>query len=124
MLKRLGMWNRLALALTVLAVLLAPPIAGVSVQNQLSQARETWLTDCRRLNEGTGKHDLKGYLEREERCWDDFTKPYDGPSWDFYWEVAYGTLAICAVLYLLIWLTVATVKWIWRGRSVTRGNRT
>lgn len=117
MLKRLGMWNRLALVLSVLAVAIVPVTIYQSYVSQAYVNREHWYQDCRRINAGTGAGDLKAWLQRDEKCTDILTKPIIKPSSGFYWEQVFLTAFACVIVYGLIWIVVATGKWIWRGRD-------
>lgn len=115
MLNRLGMWNRLALVVTVLAVFFAPIAILLNIQHDLYELRAVWYEHCKAV--WNGRELEAGYAQAHARCLDDFLKPSTGAPWGDYWELALGTLIVCAAIYGLIWIVVATIKWIWRGRE-------
>jgi hypothetical protein len=118
--KRLGMWNRLAIVAAVLTLAIAP-LWVISDQNRANfEAREAGLRLCRKLNAGTGKDDFEAWMERDQGCFDEFTRPLPKLGWDFYLDALMWTAVICAVTYILIWLTISTAKWVWRGRQASK----
>ncbi len=116
--KRLGMWNRLALVLTVLATVIVPAVVYEDYLSESYKNREVYYQMCRRTNAGTANGDMTAWLKRDAACMDELTKPVTPPSANFYWELTYSTILGCVAVYLIIWAAVATAKWVWRGRQV------
>lgn len=117
--KRLGMWNRLALVIVTFATFAAPVAIALNIQNDIYESKRVWLDQCYAIWDGRELED--GYSAGRMECLDDYLKPSETSVWSDYWELALATLIVCAVLYALIWIVVATAKWIWRGREA--GNR-
>lgn len=111
---KLGFWNRLAFVITVLATVLSPIIGTVMVRYDYYELSKTFYDYCRK-----SLPDIASplYDAQSKQCWDEYVKPYDGPGWDFIWSVGWGALAICAIVYVLIWAITATCRWVWAGRK-------
>lgn len=118
--KQLGMWNRLAIVLVFAALTIVPLAAVLNYRSDLAEMQQVHYKLCRQVNSGTGKNDLQGYLDRDQRCLDDLVKPIPWPTSDLYWGTLIATAIFCVVFYLSIWAIVATTKWVWRGRQVNK----
>lgn len=113
---RLGFWNRLAIVATGLAMLIAPIWYIMAVNKQIDDGREQNYHLC--MAGADILKDANKYEDTFQRCWD-MRFPKDDtirPGWPAWREGVVSTLIVCAILYTLIWVIVATIKWIWRGR--------
>lgn len=115
MIKRLGMWNRLALVLTVLAALIVPAAIAIDISNGLRESQQAWYDLCMSYLKGKELED--SYLDEADKCRDDLLKPIDINAWDGYWTNALWTVVGCAIIYGLLWAVIATIRWIWAGRK-------
>lgn len=105
---KLGFWNRLALVASVLTTLGVPTYWVIDAANSSAEASELGFASCM-------KFDNADYTECRD-LWD-----YSTPApWGEWPEAALAVAVACAAGYALIWITVRTAKWIWRGRSVDR----
>lgn len=121
---RLGFWNRLAVVATVLALLVVPVAIMVDIDRGIAETRQAYYEIC--VKEAASERDkatdlgrFRRHLEAERACWDS-RFPADDPyrqGWSHWREYALGTLMGAAILYALLWLVVATAKWVWAGRT-------
>lgn len=115
MIKRLGMWNRLALVLTVLAALIVPAAIAIDISNGLRESQQAWYDLCMSYLKGKELED--SYLDEADKCRDDLLKPIDINAWDDYWTNALWTVVGCAIIYGFLWTVIATILWILAGRK-------
>lgn len=115
MIKRLGMWNRLALVLTVLAALIVPAVIAIDISNSLYESQQAWYDLC--MSYLKGKELEASYLAESDKCRADLLKPLGTSVWDDYWINAFWTVVACAIIYAFVWAVVATIRWIWAGRK-------
>ena len=116
---KLGLWNRLAIVAILLALLIAPVAIQMNIARESNLRRDTLYDICIKYAD---KAPLPKLMEEHAKCIDDrfpTPDPYTPWTWKNWREFAGGTLAFCAIFYVLIWVIVATVKWVWRGRSRT-----
>lgn len=115
---RLGFWNRLAIVVAVLALIFAPLAYMVEINNQIADGREATGNLCRASAEMLDTVEKRSAAN--EACWKaQFPTPDPlRAGWGQWREGFITTLQVCAILYALIWLVVATAKWVWRGRRV------
>lgn len=119
MLKRLGLWNRAAL---VAGVVFSFAVPTWSVYQDVERARK--LTDvgyqaCMK-NEHYVSMDGKSQFDHCWDFWHDLVKPAY-PSWDDWWIMVFGAAIAAFLIYGLVWIVIATGKWIWRGREAGKG---
>lgn len=117
---RLGFWNRLAIALTALALVVIPAWVWIDTVHSAQTAEAQYLESCR-ANAMThllpnGLADWDKIRASDKQCWEDFAKQ-KGPSPRLWGEAVGLTALLCAIIYSLIWIVVAVIKWVWRGRS-------
>lgn len=117
---KLGLWNRLAIVATVLALLIAPPAVMIDIAEDLNSSRDAWYNLCIRATEGL---DLEAHSKATQKCIDERypdNDPYSPFTWENWRQFAFATLVFCGVFYLMIWGISATVRWVWRGREVKK----
>ena len=122
---QLGFWNRLAVVGTVLALLITPLAIMVDTNAEVNDIREIGYDSCMKLASDTFATQaitMPELLQSQKKCWD-FRFPDPDPAhqgWDEWREYAVGTAQFCAIVYALIWSIVATVKWVLRGRELSK----
>lgn len=122
---RLGLWNRLAIAATVLALLIAPVWIMFSIETTNTRLdREVFdlcskAADQRYHSAPDPNAALAALSEDHARCSDhlQIMTGSDVFHWPFWRELAGGTLIACAIIYALIWLAVSVGKWVIRGKN-------
>lgn len=115
---KLGFWNRLAIAVTVLAVVVAPLAFMVVNFNELKDTAGSAYQLCTSLaDEGSG--DAAAAAEKcDNQMFADLRMAqHESYSWPLWLLLVGITLALCGIVYGLIWGTSATARWIWRGRK-------
>lgn len=112
--KRLGMWNRLAVVAIVLTTLIAPTWIILAERGKIVETNSAGYAKCM---EAAFKPDSDGTLGPKScsEIWFPDDRWY--PGWLEWWQTLGVILALCVITYLLAWAAVATVKWIWRGRQ-------
>lgn len=118
MLRRLGMWNRLAIVAAPLGSLIGSAWIVLSENSEMSAARQKGYERCL---ESAFSPKSDGSLSAVE-CWDIWfeNNPAYYQGWEEWITLAGFLFALCGVAYLIIWATVATAKWVWRGRQVNQ----
>lgn len=117
------MWNRLAVVLTGLALLVAPLAFILHAISRTNAYRQTLYEGCLRDSEELiSTRQYEQYQKATRECWSARFPTHDpSPSWwGQWWDAVFATAIVCAVLYALIFVIVQTVKWVWRGRSVNK----
>lgn len=105
---KLGFWNRLALVVGVLALFIIPTWDVVNSNSEMAEHRISGHATC------LGFADSSAAIKH---CDETFLTDLGDKGWG-YWKIAFvNTAGGLAILYLLIWVIVATAKWIWRGRD-------
>lgn len=110
---RLGLWNRLAVVATVLALIILPAWFILSANVDFAERHEQGYQECLRSAMRSTDGTLTGSACRE--IWPAVV-PYSY-GWAQWGEMVIATFVMCVALYGLIWLTVWTIKWVWRGRD-------
>lgn len=70
--------------------------------------------------------DPAAYSKASQACFDQrFNNEFRWRAgWPYWREATLGVGMMCIVLYLFAYATVATVRWVWRGRSVKKNTET
>lgn len=109
------MWNRFAIAVTALALIVLPAWLILSANIEFAEAHEQGFQQCAERaaqpNDGTLTFDAC------REIW-----PIGGQSsygWAEWGQALVATLIACLALYGLIWLLAWTARWVWRGRQTT-----
>lgn len=103
------MWTRLGLVLSAFTALIAP-LAGVfDAAQQSDKLSQTMLGLCQ--NAAERANDAKGMA----RCYE-FTR-FDIDGWAVWWSYLQITLVGIAIAWALIFIIVATIRWILAGRK-------
>lgn len=122
---KLGLWNRLAIVLTGLALLVGPLAIQMHEKSYTTEIEFNNYSRCykaasskmeRDLDEGrpvTFQADVDVCGENLERR----LKVVDPYTWERWFAYAGAILGIAALIYVLIWLAVITARWVWRGRT-------
>lgn len=119
MAKRLGMWNRLAIVAILLFSFGAPSWYIISENMATAASLETGYELCVKAAYAPESDGSLSAVKCGE-LWDG--NDYMYKSWDE-WGALVGVAFVFSVLvYGLIRAAVATIKWIWRGRSVGTGS--
>lgn len=115
MLQRLGFWNRLALVAGI-CFSLALPTWVVYDDNQKNRRLIDMAFQACMKNENFVPTDGKGQFQY---CWDFWhvTMKPSGPTFDDWGIMATGSAIAALAMYGLLWIVIATGKWIWRGRE-------
>ena len=124
---KLGLWNRLALVVSVIALLVAPLYAAFSKASAYEQMREARYQLClARAKADYGNRPYSADLfEAETKCRDERFDPNGTYKWSWgAWQAwLLITASACALLWLLLAGVVWSVKWVWRGRLVNRAHK-
>ena len=112
--KRLGMWNRLAIVAIILASLIAPSWIVLAERAEILDRNSTGYEACMK-----GAFDPKGNgTLSPEFCSQNWFGDHQWyPGWTEWWQLVGAVFALCIFAYLLLWAAVATSKWVWRGRQ-------
>lgn len=118
----MGFWNRLAIVGTVLAVLIAPLTLMVLLFKDIGSGVGASFKNCMENADDARVHQGP---DPTELCFEQMSAGYTRAddaaySWGTWFEFATGTLVICAILYALIWAGAAAVRWVLKGREVTK----
>ena len=121
---RLGLWNRLAVVATALAVLIAPLWISFDIASDVSAARHQSYNNCmtiaqQRMELNLERGEPATYTTDMDQCNKEFLVPGYALNWKDWSEFLGGTLIVCAFIYALLWAFVATAKWVWRSRKFT-----
>lgn len=113
--KRLGMWNRLAVVAIALTTLIAPSWFIFSERSKMMKVADDGYSRCLKIafdprSDGTLTPEVCS------QTWFPDDKWY--PGWTEWWQTAGVVLLLCVFIYLLLWGAISTVKWVWRGRQV------
>lgn len=120
--KRLGMWNRLAIVAAILFSLIYPTWDFLKKSEAANRLQTLGHEACMK-NENYVPVDGKTQFDH---CWDFWhvsMAPVQ-PNWNDWWPLAGISLFLSLIVYLLIRLAVAIAKWIWRGRSAGQSSGT
>lgn len=116
---KLGLWNRLAIVASVMALIVLP-LWAVSDANRL--ASDIAGFGYRICVEQVERRPAADVYAGDEACMKQFEKDFAKlrAGWQVYREALFFTAVACAVAYGLLWLVFAIGKWIWRGRETTK----
>ena len=123
---RLGFWNRLAIVATGLGLLIAPVTIQTIIANDLHKSRMAFYGLCyeaatKRLEEAIEANAKDTFAADVARCDADLTNDKHSPfTWRQWFELAQGTLAFAAILYVLFGIVGIIGRWVWRGRDVKK----
>lgn len=117
---KIGLWNRLAIVATGLALLIAPLWMMVDQLSGFRDYKKIEYDFCMSdAEEFLANGEAEAYIETQRKCshqrfiFDDPLKP----GWRE-WSVGLAATAmVCGIFYILIWLAAWITKWIWRGRK-------
>lgn len=114
--RRLGMWNRLAIVAATLFSLIFPTVNWFQQAEAIGKLQSTGYAACTR---NTAYVPIDG-KSQFAYCGDLWFKDMSAmrPGWGDWWPEVVMCLVASAIVYLLIWTAVSTIKWIWRGRAV------
>lgn len=112
--KRLGMWNRLAVVLIALTSIVAPTWLIIDQRAHIIETNSNGYKICMK-DAALATADGGTSAASCSRAW--FRDDQWYPGWTEWWQTAGGVLLLCVIGYALIWLAVALAKWIWRGRQ-------
>lgn len=114
--KRLGMWNRLAVVAAATASLSYPTYWYAQETAKASRLEQAGYNACM-ANKHYRPYEGKTQFEH---CWGFWREEFKsfGPTFDDWGALVGVTAILSAIAYLLIWGAVAIVRWIWRGRQI------
>lgn len=111
---RIGMWNRLAITVSVLALIVVPVWLVISANLDFIDAYDAGYQQC--VERAAQPNDGTLTFDACREIW-----PIGGESsygWSEWGQALLATFIACILIYGLIWVFVQTVKWIWRGRQI------
>jgi hypothetical protein len=117
---RLGFWNRLAVVGFVLTLLFSPIYFGIDAAQERDHLRSIMYDAC--MKDAKESYPDPAYMKRfavERECLEKrypIPDPYPVWTWANWWTVIQGSALGYGIIYALIWIIVATCKWVWRGR--------
>lgn len=115
---KLGIWNRFAIAVSGLALLVGPPAFMFDAAQGVHTAHETRYKLCLSFADGLDRP-VEQYDTRD-KCNDDYisASPADG-IWtlETWLEALGGIAALCALSYMILFALSWVARWVWRGRS-------
>lgn len=103
-----------------LALLLGPAIYWLQIARVQADTRDGLYELCiSGLDELSQRGLYEAHSQRLSECLD---QRYPDPDpyalgWAEWFEGVQITAVICVAVYLLLWVCVATAKWVWRGRE-------
>lgn len=118
MLKRLGMWNRLAVVAAMLVSFGGSSWMVLSDNLKTTRARDGGYQLCVKTAFAPNADGSLSAAECGKIWYTENPAYYQG--WQEWWVGVGALLVLCAVAYLLMWASVAIAKWIWRGRTVSQ----
>jgi len=119
MLKRLGLWNRLALVAGIVFAFAVPTWSVYDDAKKSARLTDMGYQACMK-NQNYVSTDGKSQFTYCWDFWHSLVKPAR-PSWDDWWIMVFGSAIGALIIYGLIWIVIATGKWIWRGREAGKG---
>ncbi|MEX3930856.1 hypothetical protein AB4Y32_03385 [Paraburkholderia phymatum] len=120
--KKLGVWNRLAIVFTVLITLGVSAYFGIRDDQRIGKMGGDGWNSCRTASIQRGHNygsfwndpDFKKCVAENE----EFVESQELIILTKYTpNRMLATLAVCGLVYLLIWLSVSVIKWVLRGRQ-------
>lgn len=115
MLNRLGMWNRLALVAGTLFSVGSPTWIVWHDHQKAAKLSRTGFDACMANQNFVATNDRS----QSAYCWDFWYvkfKPLT-PNLDDWGIMVTGCAVAALILYGIVWGTIATAKWVWRGRE-------
>lgn len=107
---RLGFWNRLAIVLIAAGALITATRTWYVLASERVEVREEGYSAC--IAAVTG---AEGGVTRTY-CRETWISDFWLPGWEFWLGNVGLYLLIGAAVYLVIWIAVAVIRWVWRGR--------
>lgn len=108
---KLGFWNRLAIVLGIGGPLILGTIGFyLNYSERVEIAQEGYLGCLRSAAEGDG-------TLNQDFCWEIWQENFYLPGWGEWAGLVGFSLALAAMLYLVIRLFVFLAQWVWRGKS-------
>ena len=116
---KLGLWNRLAIAATGLALIVGPIWIWLDMTTDATEASTARYQLCLDLSEAAVERtgDFEAYTDELRACGEMLVSEDYGPGWNEYGWAVLGVFVACLVFYLLIWALASLAKWVWRGRE-------
>lgn len=116
---RLGLWNRLAIAATGLALIVGPIWIWLDMATVASEGETTRYQLCIDLAEVAAERteDWQAYSNDLRECSDAMMSENYGPGWSEWGWAVLGVFVACVIFYFLIWAFASLAKWVWRGRE-------
>ena len=114
-----GFWNRLALVVSLLAMLVAPTIYVLRTNSEIQKARAVNYEICMDIAEDLkSERSLEDYQKFADNCRETrYPKvDYVTPGWDEWLSSMGLTALICSFIYSFILGVLAVSRWVWRGR--------
>lgn len=115
---RLGFWNRLAVVAAAISLIAAPTYITFDMGRSQRETIDLLYKSC--IQSAVNRKVVAEALQAQKVCDDFLSKSYDSSpvSWSVWRELAFGTAAVIACIYLIILTFVIICKWVWRGREI------
>jgi hypothetical protein len=115
--RKLGMWQRLGIVLTVLWAALVPTWYVIDQGNSAARARDAWreycVADARKLP-------ATEFITAYDKCWSEWRREMEGDHVWSAWPQAFEASIVAAVVFWLLFAAAFfVVKWILAGRLTT-----
>lgn len=122
---KIGFWNRLAIVLIGLAVLVAPVAMQYRLAAEQTEVQQNLFGLCfdaatKKMERAIQRQEPETFEADVEACrksWERAAETYRPFSWPVWFDLAGATLAFSIALYLLIWVGSLIGKWVLRGRD-------
>jgi len=110
---RIGFWNRLYLAIALVALIVAPIAWMFHIGAEESEASRSWIRYCETSNLSVTPSDYEGY----QRCID--LRRYARPHiLDEMREAALVVVVLSVVIWVVLAGLIALARWVARGRRI------
>mgnify|MGYP000966789817 FL=1 len=115
--KRLGMWNRLAIVAMTLATFITPSWVVLNERAEIVERQSVGYRACLKAALDPRGDGTLNVASCSENWFGDHTWY---PGWQEWWQLLGATFLLCVILYFISWAIVAVAKWVWRGRATSQ----
>lgn len=113
--RRLNMWYRLGIVLTVLWLIAAPLTFAARENNNWDGMLTAWRELClSNVKAGPGEK----FAEGHKRCWDEWQADLKTDRGPVLQNAFWASAALAALAWALVLIAVYTVRWVLAGRRI------